>query len=116
MAVTTVYNANYLPAATNTEYTLFTTLVAGVYVMAVAIPLAFTGVDLVEFRVYAVINGGTEVRAYYAIYAGTSASGSGAFSVPVPTAQVGGDTLRFTIKQPTGSTLRTFPIRIMNIG
>jgi hypothetical protein len=115
MAVTSVYNQNYLPAATNTEYTLFTSSAAGVYVMAAACPAAFVTVDLVEFRIYAVVNGGAEVLAYYVIYSGTSSSGSGKFSVPVPTATAG-DTLRFTIKQPTGSTLRTFPIRIMTIG
>lgn len=117
MAVTSVYNANYTPAAIGTEYTLFTSSAAGVYVMAASIPSAFVNGEVVEFRIYSVINGATEQLAYSAVYAhqqGASSTGGVKYSVPVPT-PTAGDTLKFTLKQVAG-TARTFPVRIMTVG
>ena len=113
MAVTSVANGNQL-AVISTEHSLFTSSAAGVYVFATTCPAAFTGTDVVELRIYSVINGATEVLAYYAVYTGMSSSASAKYSVPVPTATAG-DTLRFTLKQTAG-TGRTFPYRISTIG
>lgn len=113
MAVTSVYNANYTPAAIGTEYTLFTSSAAGTYVFSATVPVAFVAGDIVEFRIHSVINGATEILAYYVVYSGVPGNGA-KYSQPVPTSTAG-DTLKFTLKQTAG-TARAFPIRIMTVG
>ena len=118
MAVTSVANENQTAVIT-TEHTLFTSSAAGVYVYIVDCGLPTDGTphmsngDVLELRIYSIVNGGTEHLAYYAVYAHSQAHPV-KYSVPVPT-PTAGDTLKFTLKQTVG-TGRIFPYRVVTVG
>ena len=93
---------------------------SGVYVMIVDVGNATSGGtgnglqngDVVEFRIYSVVQAGTEQVAYYAVYANLQGQPV-KYSVPVPL--LNPDTLRFSVKITTAIN-RTFRCRIVTIG
>lgn len=111
MAVTNVANGNQLTVISTEHVLLAATATSGVYVFMTDLGPMANG-DVVELRIYSVINGGTERLAYYAVYANAQAQPS-KYSVPVPNLST--DTVRYTLKQTAG-TVRTFPFRVVMVG
>lgn len=116
MAVTNVVNGTQVATITTEHVLLAATATSGVYVYIVDCgDVASSGLqngDVVELRIYNVVNGGTEHLAYYAVYAHLQAQPV-KFSVPVPNLST--DTIRCTLKQTAG-TGRTFRFRVVTVG
>jgi len=112
MAVTA--HANGTQAATvTTEHFLTSPNVAGTFTLHVDTVNMVAG-DTLELRVYQmVLTGGTQRVAYYAIYAGAQPTDDVIkISVPISNELTDTNSLRFSLKQTTG-TSRNFPWKVL---
>lgn len=100
-------------ATVTTEHTLLDVAISGTYTLHVDKNAMVDG-DLLELRVYQIVlTGGTRRVAYYALFDGVQATDDLiAISVPISNELTDSGSLRFTLKQTTG-TSRAFPWKVL---
>lgn len=100
-------------AVINTEHTLATAIIAGVYSLHVDLSNMATG-DVLELRIYQIIlTGGTPKVAYFQQFLhAQSTDGQIAVSVPIANDLTEANALKFTLKQTDG-TARDFAWKVL---